>query len=227
MKNFIIFLLFSLTVISCEKKQERVKIIKNITDVDEMFQLKNYKTQVRIKVNDSIDRVTAHLDNLTLTGNFSTKMDSKTGIWTVTNSTNSKIIQIDYLVFSKNDIFKNQVIFKEHNKIDSSVSKFYVLKDKNLNKLILYFFSPKMKDMLSNNTKVAYRIYRGSKKIKTDSIVYKNIKNGKYFAYIKYDFKKGDKIKGYFSDFALLKNPKSKDSLLVGDNTIYFREKIE
>jgi len=227
MKKFIIFLLLSLTVISCEKKRERVKVIKNITDVDEMFQLKNYKTQVKMAVNDSIDHVTAHLENLTLTGDFNTKMNSKTGIWTVKNSMDSKVIQIDYLVFSKNDIFKNQIIFKDHNKIDSSVSKFYVLKDKTPKKLVLYFFSPKMKDMLTNNTKVAYRIYRDSKKIKTDSIVYKNVKDGKYFAYIKYDFKKGDRIKGYFSDFAMLKNPKNKDSLLVGDNTIYFRESFE
>jgi len=223
--RLIIFLFFCLTFITC-KKQEKVKVIKNVTDLDEMFQLKNYKTQVRMKVNDSIDRVTAQLYNFTLSGDFDTKFNSKTGIWTLKNKLDSKEVQIDYLVFSKNDVFKNQIIFKENNKIDSSTSKFYTIKSKTPKELILKFFSPSIKDELKKEAKVGYRVLRGSKVLKDDSIAYKNVKEGKYLTNIKFNFKKGDKIAGVFSEFVMAKDPKSKDSLIMGNNSIYFIERF-
>jgi len=123
MKRFVIFLLFSLMVISCSKEQGKTKVIKNISDLNELFHLKNYKTQVRMKVNDSIDHITAQWHNFTLAGDFDTKMNNRTGIWTLKNKLDSKEVLIDYIIFSKGDAFKNQIIFKEHNKIDSSKSK--------------------------------------------------------------------------------------------------------
>jgi hypothetical protein len=227
MKKFIIFLLLSLTLISCSKKQETVKVIKNVSDLNELFQLKNYRTQVRMKVNDSIDHITAQWHNFTLTGDFDTKMNNRTGIWTLKNNQDSKEVQIDYLIFSKNNVFKNQIIFKENNKIDSSTSKFYLTKSKTPKELILKFFSPKMKDELSKEAKIGYRIYRGSKRIKEDSITYKDIKEGKYLTKINFTFKKGDNVLGAFSEFVTSKSPRSKDSLIMGNNSIYFREKIE
>ena len=227
MKKFIVFLLCSLTIISCEKKQERVKVIKNVTDINEMFQLKNYKSEVRMNINDSITRITAKQDYFILTGDFNTKMNTKTGIWSLKNRTNSKEIQLDYIIFGKNDVFKNQIIFKEHNKIDSSRSKFFIIKDKSFKDLSIKFFSPEMKDAISKKAKVIYTIHRNRKEIKTDSIVYKNTKEGKYLASIKYDFKKGDDVAGYFSEIAISKSPKSKDSLILGNNSIYFIERFE
>lgn len=229
MKKFIIFLLCSLAVISCEKKQERVKIIKNVGDIEEMFQLKNYKQEVKLKTNDSINRITATDGNFILTGDFDTKKNAKTGIWSLKNTTDTKEIQIDYIIFGKKDVFKNQIIFKEHNKIDSSLSKFYIIKNKTLKELELNFFSPKTKDEISKEAKIWYTILRNSKEIKKDSILYKNMKmkEGKYHINIEYDFKKGDKVKGYFSEYVLLTSPKNKDSITVGNNTIYFKEKFE
>jgi hypothetical protein len=213
---------------SCEKKRERVKVIKNITDVDEMFQLKNYKQEVKLKTNDSINRITATDGNFILTGDFDTKMNAKTGIWSLKNTTDTKEIQIDYIIFGKNDVFKNQIIFKEYNKIDSSVSKFYI-KEKTPKELVLSFFSPKTKDEISKEAKIWYSILRNSKEIKRDSILYKNMKmkEGKYRINIEYDFKKGDNVKGYFGESVLLTSPKNKDSITMGDNTIYFKENFE
>lgn len=213
-------------IIACSKEQGKTKVIKNISDLNELFHLKNYKTQVRLKVNDSIDHITAQWHNFTLTGDFDTKMNNRTGIWTLKNSTNSKEILIDYLIFDKKDVFKNQIIFKEYNKIDSSVSKFYV-KQKTAKELVMNFFSPKVKDEIYKEAKIRYLILRNSKEIKKDSIIYKNMKmkEGKYLINIKYDFKKDDIVKGYFGETVLL-NGKNKDSIVMGDNTIYFIERF-
>jgi hypothetical protein len=226
MKKFIIFLFFSFIITSC-KKQKEVKVVKNITDLNEMFQLKNYKAQTRMKVNDSIDHIKARLNDFTLTGDFDTKMKNKTGIWTLRNRLDSKEVQIDYIIFDKNDVFKNQIIFKEHNKIDSSMSKFFIIKDKTQKELVMKFFSPKMKDEISKKAKIKYTIHRNRKEIKTDSIVYGNVKEGKYLSEIKYDFKKGDDVAGYFSEFVMAKDLKNKDSIIMGNNSIYFIEKFE
>jgi hypothetical protein len=212
---------------SCEKKQEKVKVIKNVGDIEEMFQLKNYKTEVKMKTNDSINRITATDGNFILTGDFNTKMNAKTGIWSLKNTTDIKEIQIDYIVFGKKDVFKNQIIFKEHNKIDSSASKFFITKHKSLRELCIKFFSPEMRDEVSKKVKIVYTIHRDRKEIKTDSIVYKNAKGGKYLANIKYDFRKGDDVAGYFSEIVVSKSPTSKDSLMMGNNSIYFIEDFE
>lgn len=201
-------------------------MIKNISDLNELFQLKNYKTQIKMKVNDSIDHITAQWDNFTLAGELDTKMNAKTGIWRLKNKTDTKEIQIDYIIFDKNDVFKNQIIFKEHNKIDSSASKFFIIKNKTENELAMKFFSPSMRDEISKKAKIIYTIHRNRKKIKTDSIVYENIKEGKYFTNIKYDFKKGDDVSGYFSEIAMAKSPTGKDSLTMGNNSMYFIEKF-
>ena len=179
-----------------------------------------------MNVNDSIDHITAQWHNFTLVGDFNTKMNNKTGIWTLKNRQDSKEVQIDYLIFDKNDVFKNQLIFKENNKIDSSVSKFYV-KEKTAKELKFNFFSPKVKNEVSKEAKIRYIIFRNSKEIKKDSVLYKNMKmkEGKYLINIKYDFKKGDIVKGYFGEIVLL-SPKNKDSIVIGDNTIYFKEKF-
>lgn len=211
---------------SCSKKEVKTKVIKNVTDLNELFQLKNYKTQIRMKTNDSIDHITAQLHNFTLTGDFDTKMNNKTGIWVLKNKSDSKEIQIDYLIFSKNDVFKNQIIFKEHNKIDSAASKFFITKSKSFKELSIKFFSPEMKDEISKKAKVIYTIHQNRKEIKTDSIVYENVKGGKYLANIKYNFKRGDDVAGYFSEVAVTKSPKNKDSLMMGNNSIYFIEKF-
>lgn len=219
--------MFSLTLISCSKKQNKVKVIKKVADLNELFQLKNYKTQVRMKVNDSIDHITAQLDNFTLMGDFDTKMNNRTGIWTLKNQQDSKEVQIDYIIFGKNDVFKNQIIFRKHDKVDSANSKFFIVKNKTEKELTMKFFSPSDKNEISKKAKVIYTIHRNRKEIKTDSIVYGNIREGKYLANIKYDFEKGDDVAGYFSEFVMIKNPQIKDSVLMGNNSIYFIEKFE
>ncbi|TZF92554.1 hypothetical protein FW781_21195 [Chryseobacterium panacisoli] len=226
MKRFVIFLLFSLMVTSCSKEQGKTKVIKNISDLNELFHLKNYKTQVRMKVNDSIDHITAQWHNFTLAGDFDTKMNNRTGIWTLKNKLDSKEVLIDYIIFSKGDAFKNQIIFKEHNKIDSSKSKFYIAKEKSFKHILLKFFSPKIEEEVSKEAKIGYRILRGSKVLKDDSLTYKNKKDGIYLTNIKFDFQKGDKLAGAFSEFVMAKNPKSKDSLIMGNNSIYFIERF-
>lgn len=226
MKEIIILLLLSLSLISCSKKHEIVKEINSFSDVNELFQLKNYKTQIKMYVNDSTDHVTAQWDNFILTGNLDTKMNAKTGIWNLKNKINTKEIQIDYIAFDKNDVFKNQIIFKEHNKIDSSVSKFFIIKNKTENELAMKFFSPSMRDEISKRAKIIYTIHQNRKEIKTDSIVYDNLKGGKYSAVIKYNFKKGDDVSGYFSEIVMAKSPMDKDSLTMGNNSMYFIEKF-
>ncbi|WP_185289858.1 hypothetical protein [Chryseobacterium lactis] len=226
MKRFITFLLFSLMITSCSKEQEKTKIIKNISDLNELFHLKNYKTQVRLKVNDSTDHITAQWHNFTLAGDFDTKMNNRTGIWTLKNKLDSKEVLIDYIIFSKDNVFKNQIIFKEHNKIDSSKSKFYITKEKSFKHILLKFFSPKIEEEVSKEAKVGYRILRGSKVLKDDSLTYKNNKDGIYLTNIKFDFQKGDKLAGAFSEFVMAKSPRSKDSLIMGNNSIYFIERF-
>lgn len=213
-------------LLSCSKKQDRARVIKNVGDVENMFQLKNYKTQVKKKINDSITHIRAEQDYFILTGDFNTKMNTKTGIWSLKNKTDTKEIQVDYIIFDRDDVFKNQIIFKEHNKIDSSTSKFYIVKDKSLKSVQLKFFSPKIQEELSKEAKVMYTIHRNRKVVKTDSIVYKNVREGKYLADIKYNFKKGDDVSGYFSEIVMAKSPNNKDSLIMGNNSIYFIERF-
>jgi hypothetical protein len=203
------------------------KVISDMGDIEEMFQWKNYKNQWKKKINDSITHITAQQDYFLLSGDFDTKNNAKKGIWKLKNQTDSKEIQIDYIVFGKNDAFENQFIFKEHGKIDSSNSKFYLVENKNLQGLSYKFFSPKMKNEISKEAEVVYTIYRNRKEIKTDSVVYKNVEEGKYLADIKYDFLKGDHISGYFSEIVSATDPKRKDSLILGNNSIYFIEKFE
>lgn len=124
-------------------------------------------------------------------------------------------------------MFENQVIFKAGNKIDSAKSKFFIIKNKTNKELVMKFFSPSDRNEISKNAKVIYTIHRNRKEIKTDSIVYGNIREGKYLANIKYDFEKGDDVAGYFSEFVMIKNPQIKDSVLMGNNSIYFIEKFE
>ncbi|WP_123920674.1 hypothetical protein [Chryseobacterium balustinum] len=227
MKKFVMFLLFSFIIISCQKKEIRTKVIKNTGDIEEMFRLKNYKQEVKLMINDSINRITATNGHFILTGDFNTKTNTRTGIWSLKNKVDSKEIQIDYIVLGKNNVFENQIIFKEHGKIDSSNSKFYLVENKTLQGLSYKFFSPEMKNEISKEAKVIYTIYRNRKEIKIDSVVYKNVKEGKYFADVKYDFKKGDHISGYFSEIVTARDPRIKDSLLLGNNSIYFIEKFE
>ncbi|MDF2932482.1 MAG: hypothetical protein K0R36_1813 [Chryseobacterium sp.] len=227
MKLFLNFLLLCFIISSCEKKEFKAKVLHSFNDVDEMFQLKRYKNQWKKKINDSVTHITAQQDYFILSGDFDTKNNAKTGIWSLTNKTDSKEIQIDYIVFDKNDVFKNQIIFKEHGKIDFSNSKFYLIENKTNKGLLFKFFSPEMRDEISKDAKVVYTIRRNRKEIKTDSIVYKNSKVGRYLAEIKYDFNKGDDISGYFSEIVTAKDSKSKDSLVMGNNSIYFIEKFE
>ena len=216
-------------IISCQEKEVRTKVINNIGDIEEMFQLKKYKNQKKKKINDSINHITATDGSFILNGDFNIKTNTKTGIWSLKNKTDSKEIQIDYVIFGKNDVFKNQIIFKENNKIDSSTSKFYKVRNKTSKELVLNFFSPKTKDEIFKVAKIQYFILRKSKEIKIDSVHYNNMemKEGKYLINIKYNFEKGDIVKGYFGENVALKNPKNKDSIFVGDNTIYFKEKFE
>lgn len=224
MRKFVGFLLLSFMTFSCEVKREKVK---SFSDIEEMFQLKNYQNQSKQVINDSIVHYIAKRQDFILTGNFNTRINSKTGTWHLKNVKDFQEVQIDYLAFGKNDVFKNQIIFRAANKkIDSAKSKFFIIKEKNKKEVILKFFSPEGKDELSKKAKVMYTILRDSKELKNDSIVYQNIEEGKYLAHIKYDFKKGDKIRGYFSEYVMLKSSK-KDTIVVGNNTIYFREKIE
>ncbi len=194
-----------------------------------MFQLKNYKNQWKKKINDSITRITAQQGFFLLSGNFDTKNNAKEGIWNLKNKSDSKEIQIDYIVFGKNDAFENQIIFKEHGKIDSSNSKFYLVENKNLHGLSYKFFSPKMKNEISKEAKVNYTIYRNKKEIKRDSAVYKNMqmKQGKYFIDLRFEFKKGDHVSGYFTEYVSSKSNTKTDSIFLGSNSIYFIEKFE
>ncbi|WP_143884205.1 hypothetical protein [Chryseobacterium binzhouense] len=227
MSKFVIFSIISFFIISCQKKAVEAKVINDMGNIEEMFQLKNYKNQWKKKINDSVTRITAHTGYFILSGDFDRKNNTKTGIWSLKNKTDSKEIQIDYIVFGKNDFFKNQIIFKEHGKIDSSHSKFYLVENKTYKGLLYKFFSPEIKNEIYKEAKVIYTIYRDRKEIKIDSFVYKNVKEGKYFADIKYGFKKGDHISGYFSEIVSAKDPKRKDSLILGNNSIYFIEKFE
>ena len=220
-------MLLCFIISSCQKKELKTKVLHSFNDVDEMFQLKHYKNQWKKKINDSVTHITAQQDYFILSGDFDTKNNAKTGIWSLTNKTDSKEIQIDYIVFGKNDVFKNQIIFKEHGKIDSSNSKFYLIENKTQKGLSYMFFSPKMKDEVYKEAKIIYTIYRNKKEIKIDSVVYKNVKEGKYLADVKCDFKKGDHISGYFSEIVSAKDPKRKDSLILGNNSIYFIERFE
>jgi len=224
MKKIIIFLLLGILVVSCKEKREKVK---NFSDINEMFQLKNYRDQEKLILNDSIVHFIAKRDDFILRGDFNTKLNSKTGIWSLKNIKDFQEVQIDYLAFNKDDLFENQVIFKAGNKIDSAKSKFFIIKNKTKKELVMKFFSPSNRNEISKNAKVIYTIHRNRKEIKTDSIVYGNIREGKYLANIKYDFEKGDDVAGYFSEFVMIKNPQIKDSVLMGNNSIYFVEKFE
>lgn len=229
MKKFVIFLLFSFIIISCQKKEIRTKVIKNAGDIEEMFRLKNYKQEVKLMINDSINSITATNGHFILTGDFNTKTNTRTGIWSLKNKVDSKEIQIDYIVLGKNDVFKNQIIFKEHGKIDSVNSKFYLVENKTLQGLSYKFFSPEMKNEISKEAKVIYTVYRNRKEIKKDSVVYKNMqmKQGKYLADLRFEFKKGDHVSGYFTEYVSSKPDTKGDSILLGSNSIYFIEKFE
>lgn len=225
MKKIAVFLLLNFLAPSCLEKREKVK---NFSDIEEMFQLKNYQNKKSKIINDSITHFIAEREDFILTGDFNTKLNTKTGIWSLKNIKDFQEVQIDYLALGKNDVFKNQIIFKAPNqKIDTAKSKFYLIENKTRKGLLYSFFSPEMENEISKEAKVIYTIYRNRKEIKIDSVVYKNVKEGKYFADVKYDFKKGDHISGYFSEIVTARDPRIKDSLLLGNNSIYFIEKFE
>ena len=230
MKKYLLFCLICFLLPSCQKKnviEKTAKVIESTEDLKELFQLKNYKNIVKKVVNDSITHIKAEHNYIKLNGDFNTKKNTKTGIWSLTNTTDSKEIQIDYVIFGKNDFFENQMIFKEYGKIDSSISKFYLIKHKSLQNLKLKFFSPESKNEISKEAKVRYLVYRKRKVIKEDSITYKNSKSGKYLAEIKFNFKKGDYITGYLSEISVMEKSKMKDSIFMGNNSIYFIEDFD
>jgi len=229
MRTFINFLLLCFIISSCQKKVVKTKVLHDFNDINELFQLKNYKKQWKKKINDSITHITAQQDYFILSGDFDTKNNVKKGIWSLKNKTDSKEIQIDYIVFGKNDFFENQIIFKEHGKIDSSNSKFYFIKNKTQKELLYKFFSPVMKDEVYKEAKIIYTIYRNRKEIKIDSVVYKNMqmKKGNYLGDLRFEFKKGDHVSGYFTEYVSSKPNTKSDSIFLGSNSIYFIEKFE
>lgn len=230
MKKYLLFCLFCFLLPSCQKKnviEKNAKVIKSTEDLKELFQLKNYKNIVKKIINDSITHITAEHNYIKLNGDFNTKKNSKTGVWSLTNKTDSKEIQIDYVIFGKNDDFENQIIFKEHGKIDSGISKFFIVQHKSLQRLKLKFFSPEIKNEISKEATIKYRVYRKKKVINEDSIIYRNSKTGQYLADIKFDLKKGDYITGYLTELVRLGANKKKDSLFMGENSMYFIEDFD
>lgn len=227
MKKTVIFLLLSYFSLSCSEKREKVK---NFSDIEEMFQLKNYQNKKEKIINDSITNYIAKREDFILTGDFNTKLNVKTGKWSLKNVKDLQEVTIDYIAFGKNDTFKNQIIFKARNqKIDTAKSKFYITKTKNPQELVLVFFSPKLDNEIRKEAKIKYIIFRNSKELKIDSLSYKNMHNkvGKYLAKIKYDFNKGDRISGYFSELVSSNQSSKTDSIFLGSNSIYFKEKFE
>ncbi len=214
---------------SCKKKAfDDVYKISDNKSLEELFSLKNYKTQKKNKINDSVLHILATNGAFFLEGDFNTKFSEKTGFWTLTNKNDSKKIEIDYIVFAKNDVHKNQIIFSNNGIIDSVNSKFYNLFWKSENgkrTLYLNFYSPRNESELFASASIRYFIGRDKKKIIEDSFVLKN-GDGIYREKVDYDFKKGDKISGYFSEFVNIKK-ETKDSVFIGNNTIYFHKKVE
>ena len=227
MKNLFLFLIALLSIFSCQKKElNNVYEISDNKSLEELFSLKNYKTQRKQKINDSILHISGTNGIFFLEGNFNTKLSEKTGFWTLTNKNDSKKIEIDYLVFEKNNIHRNQVIFSDKGIIDTLKSKFYHIEwkvENGVKIMKLNFYSPRNKEEKFMRADLNYFISNNGKKIKK-SLMENN--NGKYEIKIPMEYKKGDEIIGYFSEY-ISQSVKKEDSVYLANNTIYFYKKVE
>ncbi len=227
--NKILCFYFFFILLSCSKKDnERAYVINDGKSLEKLFQLKSYKNQKKNKINDSIMHIKANNGSFFLEGDLDSKLNMKTGIWTLTNNSDSRKIEIDYMIFGKKDGHQNQIIFSDNGKIDSSASKFYTSKIINKNdsqKLILSFFSPQNSRYTFEKATIKYFIGNNKKNILKDSIILQDSK-GIYRTKINYNFKKGDEIFGYFSEYTI-SNEISNDSVKLGNNTMYFHKKFE
>ena len=227
MKNLFLFLIALLSIFSCQKKElNNVYEISDNKSLEELFSLKNYKTQRKQKINDSILHISGTNGTFFLEGNFNTKLSEKTGFWTLTNKNASKNIEIDYLVFEKNNIHRNQVIFSDKGIIDTLKSKFYDIEwkvENGVKIMKLNFYSPRNKEEKFMRADLNYFISNNGKKIKK-SLMENN--NGKYEIKIPLEYKKGDEIIGYFSEY-ISQSVKKEDSVYLANNTIYFYKKVE
>lgn len=227
MKNLCLFLIALLSIFSCQKKElNNVYEISDNKSLEELFSLKNYKTQKKQKINDSILHISGANGAFFLEGNFNTKLSEKTGFWALTNKNDSKKIEIDYLVFEKNNVHRNQVIFSDKGIIDTLKSKFYHIEwkvEKGVKIIKLNFYSPRNKEEKFMRADLNYFISNNGKKIKK-SLMDNN--NGKYEIKIPLEYKQGDEIIGYFSEY-INQSVKKEDSVYLANNTIYFYKKFE
>lgn len=227
MKNLFLFLIALLSIFSCQKKElNNVYEISDNKSLEELFSLKNYKTQKKQKINDSILHISGANGAFFLEGDFNTKLSEKTGFWALTNKNDSKKIEIDYLVFEKNNVHRNQVIFSDKGIIDTLKSKFYHIEwkvEKGVKIIKLNFYSPRNKEEKFMRADLNYFISNNGKKIKK-SLMDNN--NGKYEIKIPLEYKKGDEIIGYFSEY-INQSVKKEDSVYLANNTIYFYKKFE
>jgi hypothetical protein len=227
MKNLFLFLIALLSIFSCQKKElNNVYEIPDNKSLEELFSLKNYNTQRKQKINDSILHISGTNGAFFLEGNFNTKLSEKTGLWTLTNKNDSKKIEIDYLVFEKNNVHRNQVIFSDKGIIDTLKSKFYHIEwkvENGVKIMKLNFYSPRNKEEKFMRADLNYFISNNGKKIKK-SLMENN--NGKYEIKIPLEYKKGDEIIGYFSEY-ISQSVKKEDSVYLANNTIYFYKKVE
>ena len=87
----------------------------------------------------------------------------------------------------------------------------------------LNFYSPRNKEEKFMRADLNYFISNNGKKIKK-SLMENN--NGKFEIKIPLEYKKGDEIIGYFSEY-ISQSVKKEDSVYLANNTIYFYKKVE
>lgn len=236
MNKFLFLFGIFFLVFSCKKtKHEKAYTITDKKSLEKLFQLKNYKNQEKIKINDSTIHIKADNGRFFLEGNMNSKLNERTGIWSLTNKTNLQKIEIDYIAFGKKDVHRNQILFfNDKGILDSLTSKFYISEiknDKNKKYLELKFFSTRNPKERFAKASVHYSIIRDHKEIMIDSISLKD-GNGRYKTKVDFDFKPKDRISGYFSEFTTSQieddSRKIGDSvtIAIGNSTIYFREKL-
>jgi len=132
MVNNILLILLSLICVNCKKKDNDINISK-------LSELNAYNI-TKIKLNDSIDRISGENNDYSIEGNMDPLTHSKQGWWKIKSKEDKNWIEIEYIFLDKQ--FENQIRIYNNGMFDSNSSKFYNASFKDRNYLY-YFHFPK------------------------------------------------------------------------------------
>ncbi|WP_295230296.1 hypothetical protein [uncultured Chryseobacterium sp.] len=114
----ILFMITILLMFSCRKQETIPLNVLNLTN------LNDYQV-TKVKINDSITKLTGTNKNYLIKGNINTYDNSKEGWWKIKNRMNEDEYDIEYINIDKQ--IENQIKIYTNNNLNIDASKFYII----------------------------------------------------------------------------------------------------